>query len=116
MYCRGCGTALQEEALYWAPADDTADLRRVIESKLDTCHEPIAQVEADRVPDLLPTQAPAQQRYRHALEMRAEGMELFERAQTWPLLMLASLTHTLDALGIARDDLSHSLSAERGDA
>jgi len=100
------------------PADDSADLRRVIESKLDTCHEIIAQVEADLVPDLLPAQAPAQQRYRHALEMRAEGMELFERAQNRPDLVAADdrVTHALDALRAARDDLSHSLSIERGDA
>ena len=101
-----------------APADDSADLRRVIESKLDTCHEIITQVEADIVPDLLPAQAPAQRRYRHALEMRAEGMELFERAQTRPDLVAADarVTHALDALRTVRDDLSHSLSTERGDA
>ncbi len=101
-----------------APADDSADLRRVIESKLDTCHEIIAQVEADLAPDLLPAQAPAQQRYRHALEMRAEGMELFERAQNRPDLVAANdrVTHALDALRAARDDLSHSLSTDRGDA
>ncbi len=101
-----------------APADDSADLRRVIESKLDTCHEIIAQVEADLVPDLLPTQAPAQQRYRHALEMRAEAMELFERAQNRPDLVVADarVTHALDALRAARDDLSHSLATERSDA
>lgn len=94
-----------------APADDSADLRPVIESKLDTCHEIIAQVEADLLPDLLSTQAPAQQRYRHALE-------LFERGQNRPDLVVADARgrHALDALRVARDDLSHSLSTERGDA
>ncbi|MDQ2745034.1 MAG: hypothetical protein M3Z66_22445 [Chloroflexota bacterium] len=101
-----------------APADDSADLRRVIESKLNTCHEIIAQVEADLGPDLLPTQAPAQQRYRHALEMRAEAMDLFERAQNRPDLVVADarVAHALDALRAARDDLSRSLAKERSDA
>jgi hypothetical protein len=90
---------------------ETSSLRRVIESKLDTCHDIIAEVEGTAVLELLPDESPSRRRYRHALEMRSEGVDLLERARSEPDLVAADsrISRALDELRDARDAIAHAL-------
>jgi predicted nucleic acid-binding Zn ribbon protein len=91
--------------------DGTAALRRLIESKVDTCHDLIDQIERMPAFELLPTEAPARRQYMHALEMRSEGMALYERATSRPDLVAADarLSRAMEELRTARDNASRML-------
>lgn len=80
------------------------DLRAIIESKLDTCHQLIAEVEAGGEMELLPAGSSLRRRYIQALEMRSEGMSLFEGAQSRPDLVAADarISRALDELRATR--------------
>jgi hypothetical protein len=91
--------------------DGTAALRRVIESKVDTCHDLITQIERTLAIDLLPPDAPVRRQYMHALEMRSEGMALYERAASRPDLVAADarLSRAMEELRTTRDNASRML-------
>jgi hypothetical protein len=93
------------------PDDGTAALRRVIDSKVDTCHDLIAEIEGMMAFELLPTEAAAKRQYLHGLEMRSEGMMLYERAESVPDLVAADqrLSRAMDELRAARDNASRTL-------
>jgi hypothetical protein len=83
-------------------------LREAIESKLDACHDLIAELEQTIDLDLLPIQAPLRQGYIRALEMRSEGVDLFRRATSEPELVEADvrISRALDALRATRAGIS----------
>jgi len=124
MYCHSCGTALPEDALFCSKCGAAQNAVAIEESGRRTRR----RARGRGGPYALAARSPTRRhvrlallgfvRYRHALEMRAEGMELFERAQNRPDLVVADarVPHALDALRVARDDLSHSLPTERSDA
>lgn len=89
------------------PEETQAGLRRIIESKLDTCHDLIAQVEDSVQLRMVPTDSPAARQYQHALEMRAEGVALYERATSRQDLVAADerISRALDRLRVARDGI-----------
>ncbi|HLJ68371.1 MAG TPA: hypothetical protein VKX16_13525 [Chloroflexota bacterium] len=58
-----------------------------IQRDLDACHDLIAQIEDDLL--LTPAGAPITRKYAHALEMRAQGADLWDRAETEPELVQA---------------------------
>jgi hypothetical protein len=53
---------------------------RAVEEKLNACDALIAEIESDLSLELLPITSPQRRRYARALELRAEGNELFRRA------------------------------------
>jgi hypothetical protein len=83
----------------------------MIESKVDTCHDLIAQIERTLSIDLLPADAPARRQYMHALEMRSEAMALYERATSRPELLAADarLSRAIEELRTARDTADRTL-------
>jgi predicted nucleic acid-binding Zn ribbon protein len=91
--------------------DGTAALRRMIDSKVDTCHDLIAEIEGTLAFDLLPSDSPLRRQYMHALEMRSEGMELYERAASRPDLVAADarLTRAVEELRTARATADRTL-------
>lgn len=84
---------------------------RVVEEKLNACDALIAEIESDLSLELLPVTSPQRRRYARALEMRAEGNDLFRRAEDMRELAGAEgrITGALRELrsireGITRDD------------
>lgn len=94
-----------------APDTGLDQLRQMIESKVDTCHDLIDQIERTLAFDLLPSDSPVRSQYMHALEMRSEGMALFERATTRPDLVAADarLSRAMEELRTARDAADRTL-------
>jgi hypothetical protein len=82
-------------------------LRSAVQSKLDSCHDLIAQIEGHTVFDFFPMSSPERQQYLQALEVRAEAMDLYEHAATGPDLAAADAraTEALDELKSAQDAL-----------
>ena len=101
-------TAPSGRASKAAPEDG---LRRVIETNLDTCHDLIAQIEDELTRRPLDTTDPTMGRYRRALEMRTEGVDLLERARTRPDLVAAEarVSRAMDDLRATHDHLTYSL-------
>jgi hypothetical protein len=94
-------------------ATGQTNLRSVVQSKLDSCHDLIAQIEEHTIFDFFPMSSPERRQYLAALEVRAEAMELYERADTGSDLAAADqratealneLTSAQDALWRKRDD------------
>lgn len=92
-------------------AETNVILRRSIQSKLDTCHDIIADIEASGSLQFLPPEAGLRENYIHALEMREEGMNLFEDAVSKADLVAADLriTRALDELRSTRTAISGRL-------
>ena len=83
------------------------NLRGLVQSKLDSCHDLIAQIEEHTVFDFFPMSSPERRQYLAALEVRAEAMELYEHADTGPDLLAADTraTKALNELKAAQDAL-----------
>lgn len=80
---------------------------RTIEQKLDSCDDLIADIEADLSLEMFPADSPERGRYMRALEMRANGRELFQRASTPRDLAMAEgrVTGALRELRAIRDGI-----------
>lgn len=83
-------------------------LSRAIEAKLDSCHDLIAQIEDSHVFDFMPAGARERRQYVHALEMRSEGVRLFEQAESRPDLAAAEqrIEAALERLRRTRDEVT----------
>lgn len=57
-------------------------LRRQVEAVLERCDTLVWEIENSSAMDSLPLQEPLRQHYLHALELRSEGVRLFERAMS----------------------------------
>lgn len=90
-----------------AAAGSQTSLRGVVQSKLDSCHDLIAQIEEHTVFDFFPMTSPERKQYLEALEVRAEAMEMYEHAQTGQDLAAADqrATEALNELKSAQDAL-----------
>jgi hypothetical protein len=90
-----------------APATNQTSLRGRVQSKLDSCHDLIAQIEEHTVFDFFPMSSPERRQYLAALEVRAEAMELYEHADTGADLAAADAraTEALNELKSAQDAL-----------
>ena len=86
----------------------SAEQCRVVEERLHACDDLIADIEADLSLELLPTGSPERKRYGRALEMRAEGRELFQQAKTPRELAVAEgrVTGALRELRAIRDGIT----------
>jgi hypothetical protein len=90
-----------------AASTNQTSLRRLVQSKLDSCHDLIAQIEEHTVFDFFPMASPERRQYLAALETRAEAMELYEHADTGADLSAADTraTEALNELKSAQDAL-----------
>lgn len=93
-----------------AQADDGAgwtNLRGTVASKLESCHDVIAEIEEHTVFDFFPMASPERRQYLAALEARSEAMDLYERAHTDADLAAADAraTEALHGLKAAQDSL-----------
>lgn len=88
-------------------APSQTSLRSAVQSKLDRCHDLIAQIEEHTVFDFFPMSSPERKQYLLALEVRSEAMELYEQASTGPDLAAADerATQALNELKAAQDAL-----------
>jgi hypothetical protein len=88
-------------------ATGQTSLRGVVQSKLDSCHDVIAQIEEHTVFDFFPMTSPERRQYLAALEVRSEAMDLYEHAGTGPDLVAADAraTEALNELKSAQDSL-----------
>jgi hypothetical protein len=89
------------------PAHGQAALRGAVQSKLDSCHDLIAQIEEHTVFDFFPMESPERQQYLAALEVRSEAMDLYEHAGSGSDLTAADAraTEALNELKSAQDAL-----------
>jgi hypothetical protein len=89
------------------PAAGRSALRSVVQSKLDSCHDLIAQIEEHTVFDFFPIDSPERQQYLAALEVRSEAMDLYEHAGSGSDLAAADAraTEALNELKSAQDAL-----------
>jgi hypothetical protein len=90
-----------------ASSEAPAAMRRVVQARLESCHDLIAQIEGNTVLDFFPLSSPARQMYLRALEARSEAMNVYEQARTAPELEVANMLagEALSELKAAQDAL-----------
>lgn len=92
------------------PVGPSTALREAIDDKLHICNDLITDIERTVALDLIPADSPIRQRYARALEMRSEGIEIFQRASAIPELVAADdrISQALNDLRSVRDGLPRS--------
>lgn len=91
--------------------DPNANVRRAIESDLDTCNDLIVEIEDELTSHPLEDDDPMLAQYVRALEMRTQAVDLLEQAHTRPDLVAVETraARAIDALRATRDQVTHSL-------
>lgn len=111
-------TVLSVPLLAWVLSSKSAEERKLpvaglgeaISTKLDLCHDLIAELESDQVTHALPVRSGEWDAYMRALQLREEGARLYEVATTRRDLMAADerVTRALEGLTTLREQLGEA--------